>query len=138
MHVMEIVVLVGLIAVVWYLATRDGDGDSASRIDTTTYHDAARPPGRRTTTDSRGGGARGVDSPFAQQIQSAIDAGRDIRFRYADVKGSVTHRTIRPHRFVEFEFTHGEGLSLCVEGHCRLRNATRNFALRRMSELEVL
>jgi predicted DNA-binding transcriptional regulator YafY len=68
----------------------------------------------------------------------AIDGGRDVRFRYTDAKGDVTHRTIRPHRFVEFEFTHGEGRSLCVEGHCRLRDESRTFALRRMSEFEIL
>lgn len=48
------------------------------------------------------------------------------------------YRTIYPRRLVEFEFTHGEGRSLCVEGHCRLRNESRTFALRRMSELETL
>jgi predicted DNA-binding transcriptional regulator YafY len=135
---MEIVIVVGLIAVVWYLATRDGDGDSDSRLDTRPHHPAPRPPGHRTTPDGRSDGARSINSPFALQIQSAIDAGRDVRFRYTDAKGDITYRTIRPHRFVEFEFTYGEGRSLCVEGHCRLRDQSRTFALRRMSELELL
>lgn len=135
---MEIVIVVGLIAVVWYLAAGDAKGDSASRIDTTPYHDVARSPGRRIATGRRMDGARDLDSPFTQQIQSAIDMNRDIQFRYTDAKGTVTRRTIRPHRFVEFEFTHGEGRTLCVEGHCGLRNESRTFALRRMSELAVL
>ena len=135
---MEILIIVGVIAVVWYFATRDGDGNNSTRVDPSRHYDARRPPGHGATTTRPPGSARSITSPFAQKIQSAINSDRDIYFRYSDVKGDVTRRTIRPHRFVEFEFTHGEGRSLCVQGHCRLRNESRTFALRRMSELQIL
>ena len=141
---METLVVIGLlIAVVWYLVARDDDGGSSTDLRAPPPH--ARPryespqsSDRTTRTPDRSGGPRSMDSPFARQIQAAIDANRDIHFRYSDAKGSVTYRTIRPHQFVQYEFTHGEGRSLCVQGHCRLRDESRTFALRRMSELQTL
>ena len=131
--------IVALIAVIWYFATRASDSAPPPRTGAAPRPSTPRSPRLGPATPPpRPASPRGANSSFAQQIRSAIDAGRDIRFRYTDAKGRVTTRTIQPRRFVQFEFTHGEGRSLCVEGHCRLRNESRTFALRRMSELQTL
>jgi hypothetical protein len=73
---MEIVIVVGLIAVVWYLTSRDGDDDSDSRVDTRPHHPVPRPSGPGTTTGGRPDGARG-DAPrsvhFPEPYRSAAN-----------------------------------------------------------------
>jgi predicted DNA-binding transcriptional regulator YafY len=76
--------------------------------------------------------------PLSSQIQQAIDAGREIRFLYRRPDGEIMYRTIVPRELALIPFRQSEGSSLCVQGHCRLRNESRTFALRRMSALEIL
>lgn len=72
-------------------------------------------------------------------IEEAIKKGKKISFRYRkfDEKKS-TKRVIKPRGFKQVESRGKYKFSLCVQGHCDLRQANRVFALRRMSKLRIL
>ena len=53
-----------------------------------------------------------------------------------DEKKSNT-RTIRPMGFKQVSARGGTKISLCVHGHCDLRDEARVFALKRMSKLRI-
>ena len=81
-------------------------------------------------------------SEFSEQvaeIQSAIDNHQRIQFAYK--KPSDRRRMTRvvvPERLLNIPNSRDSGETLCVEGFCELREATRVFALERMQELEVI
>ena len=79
---------------------------------------------------------------FAEQvteIQGAIDSDRKIRFDYKkpSVKNYKT-RVVIPERLFNIPNSRESGETLCVEGFCELRQATRVFALERMRDLTVI
>ncbi len=79
---------------------------------------------------------------FAEQvteIQDAIDNDRKIRFDYKkpSVKNYRT-RVVIPERLFNIPNSRESGETLCVEGFCELRQATRVFALERMRDLTVI
>ena len=69
-----------------------------------------------------------------QTLQLAIDEGRRVSFHYEKYGGERTSRSMLPKCFE----TVGDYDSLCVRGHCFLRNEERIFAVRRMSRLKVI
>ena len=81
-------------------------------------------------------------SEFAEQvadIQSAIDNHQRIQFDYkkpSDRRWMT--RVVVPERLLNIPNSRDSGETLCVEGFCELREATRVFALERMQELEVI
>ena len=81
-------------------------------------------------------------SEFSEQvadIQSAIDNHQRIQFAYkkpSDRRWMT--RVVVPERLLNIPNSRDSGETLCVEGFCELREATRVFALERMQELEVI
>lgn len=71
-------------------------------------------------------------------IRKAIESGTKLTFLYRkwDEKKSNT-RTIRPMGFKQVSARGGTKISLCVHGHCDLREEARVFALKRMSKLRL-
>ena len=67
-----------------------------------------------------------------QIINDAIRKDRLIRFSYTSVDGERTVRSIKPVEFKKFSET------LCISGHCYLRDASRIFALERMEGLKIV
>lgn len=94
----------------------------------------------RRCHERRHGGAKldgGPSEPsgeFAEKvkiIQQAIDNGSCIQFHYQKYDGERSKRSMRPKVFEEV----GDYNSLCVRGHCLLRNEERIFAVRRMTRV---
>ena len=81
-------------------------------------------------------------SEFSEQvaeIQSAIDNHQRIQFDYkkpSDRRWMT--RVVVPERLLNIPNSRDSGETLCVEGFCELREATRVFALERMQELEII
>ena len=73
------------------------------------------------------------------QIQSAIDNHQRIQFGYKkpSAKRWMT-RVVVPDRLLNIPNSRESGETLCVEGFCELRQATRVFALERMQALAVI
>lgn len=81
-------------------------------------------------------------SGFVEQvaeIQSAIDNHQKIQFHYKkpSAKRWMT-RVVIPERLLNIPNSRESGETLCVEGFCELRQATRVFALERMQDLVVI
>jgi len=71
-------------------------------------------------------------------IQQAIDEEAKIQFKYRKFNESKYHkRTILPSKIFNYE-SENNNFTLCVRGHCALRNANRTFAMNRMKELKIL
>jgi 5-methylcytosine-specific restriction endonuclease McrA len=71
---------------------------------------------------------------FARRIRlinQAMAEKRDIAFHYRDFKKKETDRIVTPQALTR------PGRGLCVSGYCHLRNAMREFNIRRMSKLEL-
>jgi len=78
-------------------------------------------------------------SQLQLDIERAIKDGRTIRFLYKKPSDKYfKERTIFPKEIIEFNHTYQDGKTICVKGICDLRNAERNFALKRMKELKIL
>ena len=81
-------------------------------------------------------------SEFTEQvdaIQSAIDNHQKIQFDYkkpSDRRWKT--RVVVPERLLNIPNSRESGETLCVEGFCELRQATRVFALERMQGLGVV
>lgn len=70
-------------------------------------------------------------------IRDAIENKNKIEFQYSKKGESISRlRTIRPTRLEYIVPRRKE--TLCVVGHCDLRNAQRSFALMRVKDLKVL
>ncbi len=67
-----------------------------------------------------------------QIINDAIRKDRLIRFSYTSVDGERTVRSIKPVEVKKFSDT------LCISGHCYLRDASRTFAVERMEGLTIV
>lgn len=65
-------------------------------------------------------------------IDTALDQGKNIRFRYKDTKGNYTTRTAKPLHYVKSP----QGAS-AIEAFCNLRKAERIFIIRKMSYVHV-
>lgn len=65
-------------------------------------------------------------------INDAISKERLIRFSYTAANGVKTVRSIKPEAFRKY------GDTLCVSGHCYLRNETRIFSLERMKRMKIV
>ena len=98
--------------------------------------------GREHRVDFREGRGSKTISEFGDKqrlIQEAIKKNRRLNFSYRKYEEKKNHkRTIRPVGFKQFPSNDGKRMSLCVHGHCELRNDTRVFALKRMSKLKML
>ena len=81
-------------------------------------------------------------SEFSEQfteIQSAIDNGQKIQFDYKKPSNKRWQtRVVVPERLFNIPNSRASGETLCVEGFCELRQATRVFALERMQDLAVI
>lgn len=72
-------------------------------------------------------------------IRLAIESGRRITFVYQKPQDrGYRKRTIQPLELVKIDHIRDSGTTLCVRGICELRDAERNFALKRMRKLKVL
>jgi superfamily I DNA and/or RNA helicase len=72
-------------------------------------------------------------------INSAIKEGRRIEFSYRARNANKSEiRRIGPIELVNMAHRHGSGSTQCVLGYCEKRNANRNFALKRMSNLRII
>jgi hypothetical protein len=82
------------------------------------------------------------DQAFASEIKQiifAIDNGKKITFFYNGSKqSSYQKRIIKPIELNRVAHQYGRNYTLCIKGHCEMRNAIRNFALKRMKGLEVI
>jgi hypothetical protein len=83
-----------------------------------------------------------VDEPLpiakrVQIINNAIRNGSVIEFLYRKPNdNSYNKRTIIPIEIIEVPHNVDAGNTLCVRGHCQLRNEKRTFALKRMKGLK--
>lgn len=75
---------------------------------------------------------RPVFSDRLELIKYAIEHKLIIHFQYMKYEGEKSKRSIRPSGLKQ------KGQSLCVEGHCYLRNANRIFAIRRMEGVKIV
>lgn len=66
------------------------------------------------------------------QLKDAIRLKKTIRFKYKKFDGEISIRTIVPQEINLVKDTK------CIKGFCHSRNAERNFAIKRLSSLEVL
>ena len=82
------------------------------------------------------------ETAFSRRVANfryAIGNGRRVEFSYKKpAQKSYQKRTIRPLELVNIPHRSGGGKTLCISGHCELRNANRRFALKRMKALRVL
>ena len=67
-------------------------------------------------------------------IQHAINSKCDIKFRYVDQDGEITHRTVTP-QYIEIRH---DNQILCLIGYCHLRNAMRTFIVRKMQKITLI
>lgn len=73
-------------------------------------------------------------SPFKKKkdiLQLAINTNSIIKFKYVDMNGEVSYRTVRPTGFVV------PIKNLCVVGFCYSDNDIRHFAIKRITKLTV-
>lgn len=74
---------------------------------------------------------------FAQRIQvieSAITDGKDVEFLYRKPSdASEKKRRVTPSELIQMNHEHDDGMTLCLQGYCHSRKATRVFALKRMT-----
>ena len=69
-------------------------------------------------------------------LLEAINANRNVSFRYVDKSDQVTFREVTPRKIFWYEFGE-EGRMECLDAHCLLRNESRTFALFRISNLRM-
>ena len=69
-------------------------------------------------------------------LLEAINANRNVSFRYVDKSDQVTFREVTPRKIFWYEFGE-EGRMECLDAHCLLRNESRTFALFRISNLNI-
>lgn len=91
----------------------------------------ASTPARASASPAPSGFHGGHRDPVAAAVSAAIDARREIRFGYLDLKGKRTTRTVLPERMFRAD-------GFYIEGFCRLRRATRTFKVERMADVEIL
>lgn len=80
---------------------------------------------RRQEMDARFGGIPSL-------VEQATSANKCVRFQYVTQKGTRSTRTVRPHAIAERYGT------MCLVGHCYLRNAERAFALARIQDVQIV
>ena len=77
--------------------------------------------------------SKSVKSVFKTKLEfvaDAIQSGKLLHFKYKDMHGKVSYRTIRPSDFkTPFK-------NLCVVGYCFLDKDIRHFAIKRMGNLK--
>jgi predicted DNA-binding transcriptional regulator YafY len=71
-------------------------------------------------------------------LEIAIEKNKNIKFRYKDKDEKLTNRTVNPKRLFMYQLDEGDGQMLCIESFCYLRNASRTFALFRMSNVQIM
>lgn len=93
------------------------------------------PPQAPRATKKRGEVEQTIDSK-SEVIASAIKGGGKIEFLYAAKGQNTISRTIKPTRMdlLDPEKTN----SLCVVGHCDLKNAERTFSVNRMESVKAV
>ena len=74
---------------------------------------------------------RPVFSDRLELIKHAINKNEIIAFNYSKYSGEKSKRSIKPTGLKQ------KGKSLCVTGHCYLRNAERIFAIKRMTGVKL-
>ena len=77
---------------------------------------------------------RAKNNAFSTRIRllrDAIAEGRNVRFDYQKYDGERSSRTVTPYAFLQV------GQTLCVNGYCYLRQAERNFAIKRIRNLKL-
>ena len=80
-----------------------------------------------------------VFSRRLEKIYYAIANDCRITFKYKKYKAkSYGKRTVRPEDVVKIEHWTDEDYTVCVRGYCELREAERNFAIKRMRDLKIL
>lgn len=83
----------------------------------------------------------GAQLAFADRVQlinAAIASGSDVEFLYQKPsESSYNKRKITPQALVGWDHKYNDGQTLCLQGHCHLRDAERNFALKRMTGLKL-
>ena len=67
-------------------------------------------------------------------IQHAINSKCDIKFKYVDQDGEITHRSVTP-QYIEIRH---DNQILCLIGYCHLRNAMRTFIVRKMQKITLI
>ncbi len=82
------------------------------------------------------------DRAFASEIERitfAIENQKRITFFHKGSKeSSYQKRIIKPIELNRVAHQYGQNYTLCIKGHCEMRNAIRNFALKRIKELTVI
>jgi hypothetical protein len=97
--------------------------------------------GKEHNFDFKSGGRRNIKSYGDKQklIDEAIEKDKKISFLYRKFDEKRSHkRVIKPRGYKQVESRGKDKFSLCVQGHCDLRQANRVFALRRMSKLRIM
>lgn len=69
-------------------------------------------------------------------LLEAINANRNVSFRYVDKNDQETFREVTPRKVFWYEFG-DEGKMECLDAYCLLRNESRTFALFRISNLNI-
>lgn len=78
-------------------------------------------------------------SKRVSNIRCAIEQGKRVRFGYKKFgEKGYKKRTIQPIELVNIAHNRDSGSTLCILGFCELRQANRNFALKRMRGLKVV
>lgn len=97
--------------------------------------------GKEHKFDFKSGDSRNIKGYGYKQklIDEAIEKDKKISFLYRKFDEERSHkRVIKPKGYKQVE-SRGRGkFSLCIKGHCDLRQANRVFALRRMSKLRIV
>lgn len=88
------------------------------------------------------GGEREENPPAIRErlirINDAISNNQDVEFLYRKFEENhFKKRIITPYEIVNLNHRDGEGTTLCVRGFCKLRQAERTFAVKRMKALKI-
>lgn len=121
---MELLVILALAAVIYYLANSGSDSGAPSTRPTTT----------KIQKNVRGSTARKPSytaDPKISTLSAALQSSKTIRIRYTDQNGEISTRTVKP---LYLEERHDDRI-LCLVAHCYLRDDTRTFVVSRISIL---
>ncbi len=72
--------------------------------------------------------------PQVKLLEWAIQSSQKVQFSYETQNGEKSDRTVTPISFKTVKQTQ----NLCLEGYCHLRNAKRNFAIKRMRDIKII
>ena len=129
---MEFLIFIGI---AWILISwLNRDSSEPKSTDKGAEHET-NPKSRSSSDRERSNSKSKFDKePNSIIIQRAIDSKKNLKFRYIDQEGEISHRNVSP---INFETRH-ENQILCLVAYCHLRGAVRTFVVRRMQKIELV